>query len=312
LTRQEKRYQKRKLSTEPKHVPAPERNGNEATGLVVGIETGICTVSSNGTVSQCKSIAGIAIGDRVDFNEHGIREVLPRRTVLSRPDPQNPRIERVLAANIDIVVHVAAIVTPPLRPGLIDRYLVAIARGGAEAILCINKIDLLRDAKELEPINTYRSMGVAVFLCSAETREGIAELQSALQGKTCVFTGHSGVGKSSLLNAILPSLDLRTSGVSGGSGKGLHTTTSSALYELPNGTRVIDTPGVRQFGMWKLSPEELRLYFQEFEAFRNSCRFSDCTHTHEPECGVRTAAEYGDIAPERYRAYQRILSTLED
>jgi ribosome biogenesis GTPase len=219
-------------------------------------------------------------------------------------------VEKVLAANVDVVVNVVSVASPPLRPGLIDRYLVAIQRGGAEALICVNKIDLLQDRRELNALDAYRAIGVPVILCSAATGAGIAELLEALSGRTCVFTGHSGVGKSSVLNSICPELGLATREVSTVDNKGQHTTTSSSLYFLANGTRVIDTPGIRQFGLWEMSPEELPGYFHEFGEYSRDCAYGNCTHTHEPKCGVREAMERGEIPRARFEAYLRMLDTL--
>ena len=227
---------------------------------------------------------------------------------LSRPDPANPRVERVIASDIDLVVIVVSVAAPPLRPGLIDRYLIAAERGGAEALICVNKIDLLTDKVELSVLDCYRSLAIPVLGCSTVTGAGIDELSHLLAGKACVFTGHSGVGKSSVLNALLPGASAHTGDVSEVNGKGRHTTTSTTTYTLPNGAKILDTPGIRQFGLWQVTAKELRLYFHEFEAYR--CRFSDCSHAHEAGCGVKDAAERGAFARSRYDAYLRILSTL--
>jgi len=248
----------------------------------------------------------IATGDQVRFSpeRRRVEEVLARRTVLSRSDPHNRRIERVIAANIDVVVNVVSLKNPPLRPGLIDRYLIAIGKSGAEALVCVNKIDLLESPDEFGPLSPYENLGIPVIHCSASTGEGIEQLFDALAGKLCVFAGHSGVGKSSLLNA-LTGLTLQTGAVSTANQKGRHITTASALYRLPNGAMVIDTPGIREFGLWDVSQSDLRRYFHEFDG--RKCAFADCSHTHEPNCAVKEAP---DIAPARYESYVRILKTM--
>lgn len=238
-------------------------------------------------------------------DRHRIEEVLPRRTVLSRSDPGNPHRELVIAANVDLVVNVVSVKNPPLRPGLIDRYLIATGKSGAEPLLCVNKIDLLEDASELDVLRPYQELGLTVVRCSAASGDGIAELLEALAGKMCVFTGHSGVGKSSLLNALDPALDLAAGEVSSVNQKGRHTTTSSALYQLPGGGMLIDTPGIRELGLWNVSAADIRRYYREFESCR--CPFSDCSHSHEPDCGVKRAVETGEIAAARYESYLRIL-----
>lgn len=282
-----------------------------SVGFVVETGPGFCDVVALGERTRCRFPADAAIGDNVLFSpdRRRIHEVLPRRTVLSRPDPHNPRIQRVIAANVDVVVNVVSLKTPPLHPGLIDRYLIAIGKSGADPLICVNKIDLQSAGEERDPLRPYQDLGIPVIFCSATTGIGLAELSGAMAGKLCVFAGHSGVGKSSLLNALNPELEIATSAVSTANEKGRHTTTSSALYRLPNGAIVIDTPGIREFGLWDITPADLLNYFQEF--LGHPCAFSDCTHTHEPNCGVKQAvAEGGEIAKARYESYVRIRSSL--
>jgi ribosome biogenesis GTPase len=283
-------------------------SGLLASGLVVETGAGFCDVLGGENRERCRSSGEAAVGDRVLFStdRRRVEEVLPRRTVLSRSDPGNPHLERVIAANIDVVVNVVSLKNPPLRPGLIDRYLIATAKSGAEPLLCVNKIDLLEDSSEIEPLRPYQDMGLAVLTCSAATGRGMTELLEALAGKMCVFTGHSGVGKSSLLNALDPSLNLVAGEISSANQKGRHTTTSSALYHLPGGGMVIDTPGIREFGLWNVSATDIRGYFREFDEHR--CAFADCSHIHEPDCAVKRAVESGAIAPVRYESYLRILA----
>jgi ribosome biogenesis GTPase len=288
----------------------PTVSATSLAGFIAEIGPGYCDVLHGETRTRCRFTADIAVGDRVLFSpeRRRVEEILPRRTALSRTDPHNPRIQRVIAANIDVVVNVVSLKSPPLRPGLIDRYLIAIGKSGAEPLLCVNKIDLLASAEELEPLRPYQELGLSVICCSAATGEGLKELSEALAEKTCVFAGHSGVGKSSLLNVLDPRLQLTTGSVSLANEKGRHTTTSSALYHLPNGAIVIDTPGIREFGLWDVSQTDLRQYYREFDAY--PCAFADCTHTHEPDCGVKAAVESGRIAAARYESYVRILTSL--
>ncbi len=314
--------------------------GPELQGRVVAISSGACTVEGDDVggdgdggegdrdVYDCvlpsdlarDQRATIAIGDRVTFGRHGpkayrLSQVLPRRSTLSRPDPLNPHRERVIAANIDIAIHVASVVEPPLRPALIDRYLIAIERGGAAAAVCVNKVDLFENIDErrkgLDVVLAYRDLGVDVLPCSAQTGEGLAELRSLLTGRTAVLVGHSGVGKSSLLNALSPHLDAATGRVSEAHGRGQHTTTRSNLYHLDGGIEIIDTPGIREFGLWKLTTAQVRAYFADFEPFAEACRFANCGHTHEPSCAVRSAIGTGDISAARYQTYLRILDSLD-
>jgi ribosome biogenesis GTPase / thiamine phosphate phosphatase len=297
-------------------------------GLVTAVYPRSCQVALDGELADCGLSPGIvalqqtelAVGDRVLVAERGgavrtVTEVLPRRTRLSRPDPANPHLERVIVANVDAVVVVVSVRSPPLRPRLVDRYLVAIGRGGAEPVLCVNKLDLLAEEEhkeELDRLRPYEDLGVPVLPCSAATGAGLDELRRALDGKLCAFVGHSGVGKSSLLNALWPELSLRTAETSQSHGKGRHTTTASQLHELPGGIRVIDTPGIRSFGMWKMEAGELHRHFPEFEEPSSRCRFGDCTHAHEPGCGVQEALEAGQLSPVRFETYLRMLASLED
>ena len=286
------------------------KTGPLSAGLIAEIGPGYCDVLSGRERYRCRTMVDIAIGDQVLFSpdRRRVEEVLPRRSALSRTDPHNPRIQRVIAANIDIVVNVVSLQSPPLSPGLIDRYLIAAGKSGADPLIAVNKVDLLTGPQDLEPLAPYQAAGIPLVLCSAQTGEGIPALLDALRGKTCVFSGHSGVGKSSILNALDAALDLDTRAVSGATNKGRHTTTSSALYELANGAIVIDTPGIREFGLWDISRSDLAAYYREFDAY--PCAFSDCTHSHEPDCEVRRAVESGAIAAPRYQVYLRILATL--
>ncbi|MBI3694327.1 MAG: ribosome small subunit-dependent GTPase A [Acidobacteria bacterium] len=296
----------RAVEKRPRRKPEPP----STPGLVIGVGPGACTVLCRGEQLTCRPFPGLAVGDRVLLDRRKIEQILPRSTTLSRPDPHNPRVERVIAANIDVVVIVVSVRAPELRPGLIDRYLVAIERSGTEPVVCVNKMDLAESESELAPLDPYHSLGIVVVPVSAATGEGIGELLEILAGRMAVLAGHSGVGKSSLLNAMCPELSLETRSVSEVHGKGRHTTTSSQLYEMSNGARIIDTPGIREFGLWQLGREELHGHFHEFDAWGGECRFADCTHTHEPGCAVKQAVEAGQIPRARYEAYCRILGSL--
>ncbi len=301
---------KRELRKARKHAPEMRAGRSCTAGFVVEVGPGFCDVLSGHDRLRCRSLGEVAIGDRVLFSpeRRRVEEILPRSTTLSRTDPHNPHLERVIAANIDVVVNVVSINSPPLRPGLIDRYLIATGKSGAAPLVCVNKIDLLESAEDLHPLRPYEESGIQVVLCSATTGEGLDGLADALAGKLCVFAGHSGVGKSSLLNALDPRLSIATSEVSEANEKGRHTTTSSALYRLPNGATVIDTPGIREFGLWAVTKADLRRYYREFDG--HPCAFSDCSHTHEPDCGVKAAVEAGKISQARYEGYVRILGSL--
>ena len=256
----------------------------------------------------------LAPGDRVQvrFTEDGglVIAVAPRKTMLMRLGGPHSRIKRqVLAANIDELVIVASVQKPQFSPGLVDRFLIAAQQGGVEPVLCFNKIDL--EAPSEEFLSLYKELGIPVYCTSCETGEGIDALEEYLAGKLCVFSGHSGVGKSSILNVMDPELQLVTREVSEATRKGRHTTTAGALYRLHRDIRVIDTPGIRALGLWGLSAEEVSLYFPEIAEQSLQCKFRDCTHIHEKDCAVQEAVEEGRIARARYESYRRIREGIE-
>ncbi|HTA43293.1 MAG TPA: ribosome small subunit-dependent GTPase A [Bryobacteraceae bacterium] len=287
-----------------KRKPTPEST-NEASALVIGVGPGICTVAVEGDSRQCRCDLPVAPGDLVSIRHEKVAAIAPRRSSLARIDPSNPHRERVVAANIDLLVIVAAIKDPPFRPGLVDRYLVAAARGGVQPVLCINKIDLGAD---MAIADLWKESGIPVVPCSTQTGAGIDALRGLMAGSLVVLAGHSGVGKSSLLNSLAGDPGAAVGNVNDHTGKGRHTTTSARLYQLRNGARIIDTPGIREFGLGPVSLTELRLAFPDFASFL--CRFRDCTHRSEPGCGVCYAAESGEIANTRYTAWLRMTEDL--
>lgn len=280
---------------------APTAGGTGEDALVIGVGPGVCRIRTSKEDRVCRTKKGVIVGDRVTVDEHRVLSVSPRRTVLARNDPRNPRNERPLAANVDVVVIVASVHSPPLRTGLIDRYLIATQNGNMQPVVVVNKIDLLQDERELDELQAYRGIGIPLVLCSTRDGRGLEELRSLLEGRTCVFSGHSGVGKSSLMNALAPGLDLRTGAVEY---KGRHTTTASTLHDLPGNTRLIDTPGIREFGLFGVGAEDLLQFFPELEEHSADCNFSNCTHTHEPVCAVRDAKQ------PRYEIYVRLRESL--
>jgi ribosome biogenesis GTPase len=251
----------------------------------------------------------VVIGDEVLVEPTGgdtgvIVRVEPRRSALSRG---SDRHEHVIVANIDQAVIVVSAAEPQLKPALIDRFLVSAGKGGVRAVVCISKVDLI-DLAELEPVaEIYRRIGYDVVLASTRTGAGVDQLRNLLAGRESVVAGQSGVGKSSLINAVEPGLQLATGGVSEDSGKGRHTTRVSSLLPLASGGWIADTPGVRQLQLWDVSPGEVEAYFREFVPHVPNCRFPDCTHTHETGCAVKAAVERGDISALRYEGYLRIL-----
>jgi len=262
----------------------------------------------------------LAVGDEVAFSTTAgparIEARLPRRSVLARRDPSHPARELVLAANVDVGVIVVAAKEPPLRPGLVDRVLLALVRGGVAPLLCVNKVDLLATPAERgdldRALGPYHELGVPVCACSAASWRGIDDLRRHVTGKTCVFTGHSGVGKSSLLNGLDPDGMRSVGSVRTGDGRGRHTTTGSSLRTLADGTRVIDTPGVREFGLDRLDRSDVEAGFPEIAAVARACRHGDCTHVHEPMCAVREAVERGTLPAARLASYLRIVGAGGD
>lgn len=302
-----------------------DENEREDAGIVISVSSGRCRVFRGGEELDCivpaelavRQKSALAVGDRVRVSDESgvwrVVSVLPRRTVLARPDPLHKHMQRLIAANVDVVIHVVSLKAPPLRPRLIDRFLIAIQRGGAQPVICVNKIDLL-DAEEREEelprLATYRDLGVPVIACSTRTGEGLDALRIEVEGKMAALVGHSGVGKSSILNALDASLQLVTNTLQRKRGTGRHTTTASALYDFGGGTYLIDTPGIREFGLWDLDRESLRDYFPEFAELAESCRFTNCTHVHEPDCEVQRAVEDGELSEARYETYVRLWSDL--
>lgn len=266
-------------------------------------------------VKDIDTVDPVAIGDRVAFRpaEPGkgvITEVLPRRTRLSRPAAGNKPLEQVLVANLDQVVAVFAAAHPEPRWNLLDRYLVSAEASGLETLICITKMDLA-DADEIDTVTAlYRSLGYRVLLTSSDTGAGIDAMREALAGKLSVFVGKSGVGKTSLLNAVQPGLGARVGAVSAGkTGKGRHTTTGMELFRLNGDGAVVDTPGIRIFGIWEVDGSDIALYFREMAPLAPECRFgASCTHEHEPGCAIRAAVEAGRIHPRRYDSYLRLLN----
>ncbi len=229
-----------------------------------------------------------------------IERVEPRHGLLTRASRGR---EHVQVANVDQVVFVVSLVEPDLKPHLIDRYLASAEQGGIRPLLCLNKADLV-DAVDYQPlVGLYSQLGVETFLTSAATGAGVERLRRRLRDRETVFSGQSGVGKSSLLNAIQPELGLRVREVSGVNQKGRHTTTTAELIRLDFGGWVVDTPGVRQFGLWDVIPEEVEGFFAEFRPFVARCGFPDCTHTHEDRCAVKRAVARRWIAESRYTSY---------
>jgi ribosome biogenesis GTPase len=262
----------------------------------------------------------VTIGDHVRFTMTGARtglilEVLPRRSKYSRPavTPGSHTHEQVIASNLDQVVPVFSTSNPRPKWGLLDRYLVAAEAAGLPAVVCISKLDLAPSYPDIEQrLAAYRIIGYPVLKVSAQTGEGLSELTKSLQGRLSLLVGKSGVGKTSLLNALQPGLDLSVQTITRGKkAQGRHTTTHLEMFALDCGASVVDTPGIREFGLWDLYADELADCFPEMAPLVGSCRFGlNCRHDEEPGCAVRKAVMAGEISPLRYKSYMRLLEEL--
>ncbi|MEK7824396.1 MAG: ribosome small subunit-dependent GTPase A [Candidatus Eisenbacteria bacterium] len=266
----------------------------------------------------------IVVGDRVHYEPpaapaSGGREVVvssvePRRNLFSRRASGNRAAEQVVAANLDQVVLVASLADPEFSRGLADRVFCQAEHAGLPARLVLNKIDLAMRSPGTDPqgvLHDYARAGVPGHCVCAKTQEGIEGLRHACRGRRSLFVGHSGVGKSTVLNALVPGLDLLEGAVNEKTGKGRHTTSAAVLVRPEPGFELIDTPGVRAFAPWGIGPRALDQAYREFRPFLGTCRFSDCRHAGEPGCAVDAAAGSGLIAPRRYASYRRLLEELE-
>ena len=257
----------------------------------------------------------IAVGDDVELQQQDdntvtIENVLPRKQYLVKPGLLSPEKRQVIAANLDQLVIVSSTENPKFKAGLIDRFLVSAEKENLKAIIVINKIDLCPadEFKTYEDI--WAGIGYRVFFTSATEKVGLDQLSEALTGKSSALAGHSGVGKSSLLNAIQPSLDLKTGGISKSTGRGVHTTTSVVFHHLGFGGWVADTPGLKVFGIADIVRKDLYHCFPEFINHIDNCRFDNCQHMDEPGCAIKKAMENGIIAESRYRSYQKLWQQL--
>ena len=263
----------------------------------------------------------VSVGDLVDLEEEDlvqrtaiITRVRPRDNYIIRSSPHNRFKNHVVAANMDQAILVATLKAPRTSQGFIDRFLVTAAAYHVPAVVVFNKQDLYR-AKEMQRFERlkeiYTGMSYPVLLVSALKDEGLEAIRGILAGKTSLLAGHSGVGKSTLINDLIPALAIKTQDVSGWSGKGMHTTTFAEMHELPFGGRIIDTPGIRELGIVDMEKQELSHYFLDMQPFLTGCRFNNCLHVNEPGCAVVEAVEEGKITVERYESYLVMLETLE-
>jgi len=264
----------------------------------------------------------IAVGDKVEIitdteSEQSvvITEIKERDNYIARISPHNKNQHHIVGANLDQTLLFATLRNPKTSGGFIDRFLISAEAFHVPAILVFNKIDIY-GKKEIEQLELYTALyskiGYKAMLISMETEQGLTDLKYLLKDKTTLISGHSGVGKSTFINAVHPEVTLRTGEVSGWSGKGMHTTTFSEMIDLPFGGKVIDTPGIREFGVLDISRQELSHYFPEMRARLHDCKFNNCLHLDEPECAVTKAVIQGEISEERYISYCKIMDTISE
>lgn len=299
------------------------------TGVVIEVHAARCRVQGDdGEAVDCtyrkrlgrgrrRETNVLVVGDHVRYaltDDGGVvEEVLPRRNALGRKATKRTNMRHVFAANLDQALIVVAVRQPLLRTGFVDRCLAAAHRDDIAGVVVLNKIDLLDEAgrAEVDAVATvYAEAGIPIHRVSVVDGIGVDAVRDRLRGQVSVVVGPSGAGKSSLINAVQPGLRLRTGEVSESSAKGIHTTTSSRLLPLDGGGHVVDTPGVRAFGLEEMDPPDILLAYPELAAYAPDCRFSACSHDHEPACAIRAAAEAGAVPGWRYENYLRILHSI--
>ena len=292
-------------------------------------------ITDTGTEYRCRTFPGtktengdttlVAVGDRVELkiietgtklHEAAITFVLPRRTALTRKrDVRRNRSKekvQVIAANIDQLVIVVSAFEPLLNTRLVDRYLVFAESEQMESVIVVNKMDLDDSSETRELMAPYHALGYRIIYTSAEEEHGMEELQEALAGKLSAFSGHSGVGKSTLINQLSGQQDrLRTGETNVKTGKGLHTTTNAVMLALPCGGHLIDTPGIREFNLSDITRDNLRFYFKEFLPLMQQCAYSSCSHTVEPDCAIVQAVESGRLDPDRFESYLALYESID-
>jgi ribosome biogenesis GTPase len=275
-------------------------------------------------IDDITSTNPIAVGDEViieveseSANTAMITEILPRRNYINRQSPAHKKHHHIVAANLDQSLLFATLREPKTSQGFIDRFLVTCEAYHVPAIVVFNKADLYKNKEQekyAELKEMYAAIGYRTILMSVKTNEGVQEVKEALEGKTTLLSGHSGVGKSSFINTIFPELQLKTQDVSGWSGKGLHTTTFAEMFDLPlaTGGTVIDTPGMREFGLVDITRQELSHYYPEMARLITECQFNNCLHINEPGCAVKEAVANGIIHEDRYVSYYNLLESIDE
>ena len=282
-----------------------------------------CRIKGRFRIDDIKSTNPVAVGDWVYFEVETkgdetvgiINRIDERENYIIRKSVKLSKQTHIIAANIDIAFLLVTMNNPVTYPAFIDRFLVTAEAYDIEAVLLFNKSDTyteeeLEEAKYLASM--YRHIGYTCIGISAETGDNVSKVKALMEGKTCMFSGHSGVGKSTLVNALEPGLNLKTAEISEQHQQGQHTTTFAEMHDLSFGARIIDTPGIRGFGVVEMDKEELGDYFPEFFALKQDCKFNNCLHIEEPKCAVKDALEEGDLAWSRYKSYLQILEGEED
>ncbi|HYF33436.1 MAG TPA: ribosome small subunit-dependent GTPase A [Chitinophagaceae bacterium] len=275
-------------------------------------------------IDEITSTNPVAVGDEVEIepespgsNTAVITAMHERRNYINRQSPRSKHHHHIVAANVDQSMLIATLKEPRTSQGFIDRFLIACEAYHVPAIIVFNKSDIYRK-KELQVFANWKEMyedvGYKVVLCSTKDHTGLDEVKALLKGKISLLSGHSGVGKSSFINYLLPALQLKTQHVSGWSGKGIHTTTFAEMFDLPfeGGGKIIDTPGMREFGLVDISRQELSHYFREMRELLQDCQFNNCLHLEEPGCAIKKALEEGRIYAERYFSYCNIFDSIEE
>lgn len=280
--------------------------------------------TTQGEIYRCnlrRTLKNVVVGDQVSWRLGSeqlqgisgvIEAIYPRKNELSRPDYYDGI--KVMASNIDQIIIVSAVL-PTLSLNIIDRYLVICEMAKIPALIVLNKIDLLSPEERIEvqkQLALYESIGYETLCLSADTGENMDKLDQYLAKGTSIFVGQSGVGKSSLINQLLPEVKAQTGVVSDVSGLGQHTTTASRLYHLPQGGNLIDSPGIREFGLWHLEPEQITQGYREFQTVLGTCKFRDCKHKTDPGCALREAVEEGKISPIRFENYHRLIESRQE
>ncbi|MEE9514738.1 MAG: ribosome small subunit-dependent GTPase A [Candidatus Brocadiales bacterium] len=297
-------------------------------GTVFKVEGPSCQVEADGHTYTCsirkklktasdKRTSPVVVGDLVRFSETSpdegvIEEIGERQTRLSRVAPWAPGKEHVVVANMEQVLVVMATKDPPIKAGLIDRYIIASENGGLSSVICVNKIDLVDEEEVSWVKDLYGGLGYPVLFTSATKDTGIEELAGALKDKKTVLAGQSGVGKSSLINRIQPGLGLRIQDIRMAARKGKHTTSWVTLLKMDIGGYVVDTPGIRELGLWDIREPDVAEFFRDIWEIGKGCHFSRCTHSHEPRCAVKAAVEQDTLDERRYGSYLRILASTKE